>query len=295
MNSSTPATWGQEHLAVDVVTTLSPAPMVANPLEDQASFEIFKITEKLKQENADLLATVAALESEQALVHRILAYRQEKIVKKSIENECLIRQVGYLEECVQSARLKEETAIRLEKARSTHKIQFEMLQRNRGAERRRANEKAKELKDALVKLEEVTRKEEETAARLENARSSFQTRFGITQRSRGAARRRANEKVKELEEALVKIDEVSLNYQKEKSSKVSAIQSFRTTMGELKTTKAQHAAEKRQLKDTARLMANANALNSDVKRLSEKVDKLQEEGNIKDNTIHHQNQTIQEL
>lgn len=158
-----------EFFTMDLATSPSASVEMAfvKKLPLDSEFNNMKI---LKQENAELLAKIASLESAQKTSQSLLSSTYEKNKKQALEIDALQSQIGYLEECVQSSRIKEqETANKLESFRSSFAKRFGIIKRER-----RANENAQEGNEAIKKLEQLNIKyqEEDHASAVENFKTA---------------------------------------------------------------------------------------------------------------------------
>ncbi|KAK0109683.1 hypothetical protein ONS95_002362 [Cadophora gregata] len=250
----------------------------------------------LQQENAALLAKVAALESTAKLQHRILLYVYQERTDLTKENGDLHYQLSYLEHCLQEARIKyDEMADKvgtLEWAElAKHHFISGMRQKNSElvTEVQAVRGHVGILKEAL---QTTYAKGQETARQLHLAKSGFAKRLKLIQTERGSLRRRTRQDAQERREFTKQIDGITTKYQNAARSQIHILQSYKATIQELEAVRADHADEKERHEETWRLMAKWTNLRT--KRHSDIMNQLQKEVDAKSLKIREQSQTIQQ-
>ncbi|PVH88836.1 hypothetical protein DL98DRAFT_580387 [Cadophora sp. DSE1049] len=250
----------------------------------------------LNQENAALLARVAALESKAELQHRIILYGYKERKALTRENNDLHHQVGYLEECLQRASIKhEEMADKVDTLECIELAQDWIITNMR----QKNHEVARELGAVLSQIERlkaalqmVSMHEQETARQLSLAKSGFAKRFELIKKERGALRRRVNQYAQERRDLTKQVEELNLKYQDAARSQFHILQAFSATIEELEAIKADHADEKGRHEQTWRLIAKWSNLRA--KRHSDITNRLQKELDAKSLKIQEQSQTIRQ-
>ncbi|KAH7409334.1 hypothetical protein BKA64DRAFT_393757 [Cadophora sp. MPI-SDFR-AT-0126] len=283
-----------EHSPMEPMKAPSALASARSPFRHQTPAAESDALEPLKQENAALLTRVAALESKSELQNRIILYVYEENKAFTRENHDLYCQVDYLEQCLQKASIKHENmADRLHTLECTELAQNWVL-----SDMRQKNHELVTEHDTVLgqieRLKEVIQmacsKEEETAKQLHLARLGFAKRFALTNKERGALRRRANQYAQDRRELAKQVEEINHKYQNAARSQSHILQALESTSEELEATKAGHTDEKERHEQTWRLMANWSNLRA--KRYSDIANQLQNELNAKDLKIEEQNLTI---